>query len=684
MSFSIKQFITGIGLKPVSADPSNPTQGQLQYADGTVRAEGLWRYDGTAWQQVGSGAGSYDIFFQENLETNTSSNFTSGQNASPDAAGTGTLDGTLADEESSQISGDRSLKYTMGASSDNDFFLNDTDIALAVKQRGNFIGINFYYTYNGDDDDIRFFVLDQDDNELTQSDEYIKAASTATRFSTAVFVPSDDTGLRYGFQVVTGNSSKVFIVDDIEFSTNPFVYKELDVGTDWSDAETITVDATTTAPTKGSTTVDAVRYRRVGTNAEITYELEMGAGAAGSGDYLFKLPSGLTMDTSIFSATNGNANDIRGTVVGHGSWANTTSENSTTTHILVATVYDSQHVRLMRRASSYNTFGYLSNNYSPFTGSTNNIYFKISVPILGWTASAEHVVTPAKAVHESAQYVDVTSGSAFGSVNTKIPYFTTAAVNNTGELISIENSSSNGFSVTALKDCVVTASWYLQGLGSAKTVWVGWSLNSSQRTTSIQSITSADRLAINAPHDDGANSGFVGQSTVSVKLSAGDVLRPHGDGNTAASTLGGLVLTAQAANAEFLAAVPMNYTQTKVLSSSSTATGVISDLTFNNLVVGKVYSIDAVFSFTKTTGLSNSTDATIAVSNGATSLGQIRRNFNPIQDTVANHSFSRTFVATDTTVTFNATTMTRIQYNATVTHATLTELNYTKETTRFE
>jgi len=142
-----------------------------------------------------------------------------------DAAGTGTLDGTLADETSAPFSADASLKYTMGSTSANDFFLQDADIAVDLKQAGNDTGVSFYYTYNGDDDDIRFFALDQDDTELTSSIEYLKAASNATRFTTSFFIPAGTTGIRYGFQVVTGNSAKVLIVDDIELSLDPFVYK---------------------------------------------------------------------------------------------------------------------------------------------------------------------------------------------------------------------------------------------------------------------------------------------------------------------------------------------------------------------------------------------------------------------------------------------------------------------------
>jgi len=58
--------MTGIGLEPVSADPSNPVQGQIQYSDGSARAEGLWVYDGSSWNQIPEGS-----LGSKNLRTET-------------------------------------------------------------------------------------------------------------------------------------------------------------------------------------------------------------------------------------------------------------------------------------------------------------------------------------------------------------------------------------------------------------------------------------------------------------------------------------------------------------------------------------------------------------------------------------------------------------------------------------
>lgn len=69
--------------------------------------------------------------------------------------------------------------------------------------------------------------------------------------------------------------------------------------TPWSTDVVNTITGTTTNPTKGTTTVDRMRWRRVGGDAEIIIEYKQTAGgAAGSGDYLFAMPSGLLIDTT--------------------------------------------------------------------------------------------------------------------------------------------------------------------------------------------------------------------------------------------------------------------------------------------------------------------------------------------------------------------------------------------------
>jgi hypothetical protein len=67
----------------------------------------------------------------------------------------------------------------------------------------------------------------------------------------------------------------------------------------WSTSVPITIGATITAPTKGPTIIDYVKYRNiVGKEYEIEYNYQQTAAgtSAGNGDYLISLPSGLQFD----------------------------------------------------------------------------------------------------------------------------------------------------------------------------------------------------------------------------------------------------------------------------------------------------------------------------------------------------------------------------------------------------
>jgi hypothetical protein len=80
----------------------------------------------------------------------------------------------------------------------------------------------------------------------------------------------------------------------------------------WNDAGTISFGATTTAPTVGTTTRNSMFYRQLGTKeweVALSFNTTGASAAAGSGDYLFTLPNGLSFDLtlpwqSVYTANN--------------------------------------------------------------------------------------------------------------------------------------------------------------------------------------------------------------------------------------------------------------------------------------------------------------------------------------------------------------------------------------------
>jgi hypothetical protein len=71
----------------------------------------------------------------------------------------------------------------------------------------------------------------------------------------------------------------------------------------WTSAGATTITATTTNPTKGTTTSDNISYRQLGAKeweAVMTYvQTAFTGGTNGSGDYLITLPNGLSFDTTL-------------------------------------------------------------------------------------------------------------------------------------------------------------------------------------------------------------------------------------------------------------------------------------------------------------------------------------------------------------------------------------------------
>jgi len=119
--------------------------------------------------------------------------------------------------------------------------------------------------------------------------------------------------------------------------------------------------------------------------------------------------------------------------------------------------------------------------------------------------------------------------TGYGSTNNKIPYYSNEVSNDTGSIITIANSAVNGLSITANKECVV----YLGVTGAFGAAGnVGISLNSTELTTGISSLTVADRLVIGTT----SAAGYFDDVSVSIKMSAADVLRPHFDGGALSST----------------------------------------------------------------------------------------------------------------------------------------------------
>lgn len=333
--------------------------------------------NGAGWTAIGtgSGGGGLDVFFTENHETNGIDDYTSGNNATFDNGGT--LDGTLVLDTTTPINGDQGLKYTMSTSSTNDWIAGGS-ITVGEKQQENTIGFEFYYKYDGDDDDIRFVIYDATNSqEIGQSTLFLKASSKAQRFSAQAYVPNGVTAIKYGFQVVTGNNTKILLVDDITGTVSPFISKNILNATDREDY------TPTFSAGLGTVTEIDVTQRRLGQN--LTVEGAFRAGTVAASVVSISLPSGLNIDTTTFKGGSRQA---------VGRWSTTTAGTNgiSSTDREGIIFYDGTDVN-----SVFLTYQVTGSAFDKSLGSgflLNNQYInvKFEVPIEGWTAESEHVI----------------------------------------------------------------------------------------------------------------------------------------------------------------------------------------------------------------------------------------------------------------------------------------------------
>lgn len=122
-------------------------------------------------------------------------------------------------------------------------------------------------------------------------------------------------------------------------------------------------------------------------------------------------------------------------------------------------------------------------------------------------------------------HVYANTGSGYGSTNTKIRRIS-GTPTTVGTDITFADSAANGSSFT-INTTGVYSMTYTDGKSSGTGAQIGISVNSAQLTTNVFNITAANRLA----YMDSAVTNGWSSISVTVFLSSGDVVRPHGDGS---------------------------------------------------------------------------------------------------------------------------------------------------------
>lgn len=596
-----------------------PTAGEIRYNTDTNTFEGY----STAWGSIGAGGGGLDTFYEEDHEAGTdSSNYTTGLNATFDTAGT--FGGTLADETASPIAGDTSIKYTTNVTATNSTndWIASASITLDDKQKSNFIGFNFFYTWDGSDDLLCVVVWDDtNDTVLNDSTDCLETASTPTRYSLGVYIPSTTNALKIGFHHTgASESSKVLIFDDIELSSNPFVYKDLASENTFSGQ--IANNGTASITSQTTDFIDSVTQNSTG-NVTITFK------------------------TGLFSEA---PNVICAPLY------------DTTTAAYTCGISDSPAV-----SSTSVTVETVRVDNAALTDFPFNIIVQKSGA--DYQAPAEHVVTPAKAtLTDWESYTPTNNG--WGTL-TNVNMFWRRV----GDSVEIQGNFETGTPTAVEAQIGLPSGLTIDSTKNPVVTHVGQMMIELQSSAFQRTVlaTGGDTF-LNFSIYNGTNGGLNIQN-------ANDVISLSG---VKATIYAKVPIAEWSSDATFLAAVPMNYTQTRYLTSTvATSTDPVTDLSLGNLVIGKWYELKmhAIFAAGDSSGI----DSLFAKHDGSI-LMQAEFDGYSGQATTYKGGNSVIFQATATTVTFDynraARSLAGGSGNAS-TFVQLTELNYMKSTDRF-
>ena len=410
-----KKFRGGIRLETQSSDPSsNLEEGAVVY---NSTEKSLKVHNGAGFAAVGGGSGgSLDTFYTEDFTTTPKTDFTATTVSIND----------LSIETSSPIDS-KSLKFQQSGTIAGTI-LHTAGIVPTLKQKGNTCSIAFWYTYDGNDDDIKVLVKSTDGSAsvttISAGTDLLKTATTTKKFTTTFTIPSDSAKIQWGFEIVTGDSNKILLIDDVEMSQDPFVQSNLGSTnphiitpaksnlTDWQS-----YTATLNNDTNVVTGYPEAKYRRVGDSIEVKFNVKWdGTGHAST--FSLSLPPGLTFDDAKLPDNVYQGTGYMGSALWYDDNVSTKYSDliilrgSSTTIQIGGDYPDGQSTGTWYSSSAENN-DYLSGTFTaPITGwSAQDSNFLAALPMTQW--KRKHLVTSISGTAANALLQTTTDNSAF-------------------------------------------------------------------------------------------------------------------------------------------------------------------------------------------------------------------------------------------------------------------------------
>lgn len=277
-------------------------------------------------------------------------------------SGTATYSGTTTTAE--VLSGLKSFKAVASAQTVD--LIQDTTILAASR-----VGSQMFFRFVADNTaaGCRAHVRKNGVKQTGSNDSLALATDGVARTYELAFLAD---GTSNGIEIECTSTTGTLIVDDVELSTDSSSFIDVAQIGPWIDYGVIPLTAVTSNPTKGTTTADKVECRTNGQDYECRYRFaNTGTGAAaGSGDYLVGLPTGVELNETFYTAYTGT---LSGTSQDTNSAMDTSGgsvQNGTNSGRAQAFYYGTNRFRLFLTAEFAST-GAWSSGYKPVTVAQN-------------------------------------------------------------------------------------------------------------------------------------------------------------------------------------------------------------------------------------------------------------------------------------------------------------------------